>query len=170
MLGMVLVSASVAALEDRGRAAFVEAHRCAVVERLSSIHLLGPRSTSRERFLAVSLAQTDDHYVQCIFFDDDRKMYCEASSGAYARGAEMPGPLLPEPARAALYRLGFVEVNRNENYQREIELGTPPDFDAVADLMIGALYDAYRARETTPLKFNAPRAILSRNACPGPVS
>jgi hypothetical protein len=63
-----------------------------------------------------------------------------------------------------------VQTSPKQNYEREVSLGTPPDFDTVADLMIGALHDVYEARETTQLDFRAPRAILTRNGCPGPVS
>ncbi|MGU3358764.1 TY-Chap domain-containing protein [Methylobacterium sp. M6A4_1b] len=170
MLGLGLIPISDAASDDRGRAAFIELHRCAVVARLSSIHLRGPRSTSRDRFLAVSVVRTDQRYVQCIFVDEDRKLHCEASSGAYAQGAEAPGHSLSESSKSALHRLGFAQAGSNENYKREITLGTPPDFDIAADLMIGALHDAYEARASTPLAFFAPRAVLSRGACPGPVS
>ena len=170
MLGIAFASTSDAASDGRDRAAFIEAHRRAVVTQLNSIHLRGPRSTSRDRFLAVSVVRADQRYVQCIFFDGDTKMYCEASSGAYAQAPDATDHLLSASSKAALHRLGFVQTSPKQNYEREISLGTPPDFDAVADLMIGALHDAYEARETTPLNFRAPRAILTRNACPGPVS
>ncbi|KQO61695.1 hypothetical protein [Methylobacterium sp. Leaf88] len=168
--GIVHVPTSDAASDARGRAAFVAAHRCEVVARLSSIHLHGPRSTSRDRFLTVSIVRTDQRYVQCIFFDEDTRMGCEAASGGCAQGPEASGDVLPDSAKAALHRLGFVQFRRNENYEREISLGTPPDFDAAAVVMIGTLSDAYDARAHTPLEFHAPRAVLPRDACPGLVS
>ena len=75
LLAIAFGSTPEAAPTDRGRAAFIRAYCRAVVERLRSIHRLGPRSTSRDRFLAVSVARADQSYVQCIFFDDDTKMH-----------------------------------------------------------------------------------------------
>jgi hypothetical protein len=63
MLAVVLAAIPGAAAADRGRAGFIETHRCAVVERLRSIHLRGPRSTSRDRFLVVSVARAEQSYV-----------------------------------------------------------------------------------------------------------
>ncbi|WP_244010070.1 TY-Chap domain-containing protein [Methylobacterium sp. J-068] len=170
MLVIALGSASGAAPADRGRAAFIEAHRCAVVERLRSIHLRGPRSTSRDRFIAVRITAAEQSYVQCIFFDEDTKMHCEAASGAYGPRTEALRLERSPSSIPALHRLGFTQGDPNGNYAREIALGTPPALDVAADLMLGALHDAYGARLDTRLEFTAPRAALPRHACPGPVS
>ena len=170
MLAVVLAAIPGAAAADRGRAGFIETHRCAVVERLRSIHLRGPRSTSRDRFLVVSVARAEQSYVQCIFFDEDTKMQCEASSGAYGRMPEGSHLTWLAPSRSALHRLGFAQVDPDTNYTREIALDTPPDFRVVASLMLGALHDAYGARVGTRLEFTAPKAVLQHDACPEPVS
>jgi hypothetical protein len=162
-------SVSAAAPADRGRAEFVATHRCAVVERLRSIHRLGPTSTSRDRFLVVSDAHVGQSYVQCIFFDSDTQMHCEASSAAYGPRTDTLRFELSQPSAQALARLGFAQADPVRNYVREIALGTPPDFDVAATLMLSTLHDAYGARSDTQIAFKAPRAILPLRPCPGPV-
>lgn len=151
---------------DRGRKAFIETNRCAIVERLDSIHRRGPRSTSADRFLVAVPDGAPDRYVQCIFFDDDTRMVCEASSGRYGGTVD----LLDAPGIAALEALGFTLDDPNGNFAREIALGTPANFNRVAELMLGALHDGYGVRSGDPLLFDAPMARLPRDACPGPVS
>lgn len=167
-LPMVFGWSSIAVSANLDRTAFIETNRCDIVERLYSIHLRGPRSTSQDRFLAVSPYGKSKYYVQCIFFDDDTKMLCEAVSGRYGSIEEWPGLLSPA-AEAALQALGFRLDDPNGNFAREIDIGTRPDLDRVADLMLGALHDAYGIGLEDRLKFDAPMALVSRNACPGPV-
>lgn len=163
---LLLSSLSGADSGERDRKAFIEYNRCAIVERLHSIHERGPRSTSTGRFLAANPYGAPDRYVQCLFFDDDTRMFCEAASGRYG-GIDH---LLDASAIAALKALGFSLDDPNGNFAREVALGTPPDFDRVAELMLGALHDGYGADSDDRLRLSAPMARLPPGACPGPVS
>ncbi len=153
---------------DPDRAVFIEKNRCALVERLRSIHLRGPRSTSKDRFLVAAPFGAPGNYVQCIFFDDDTKMLCEAASGLYG----IIGDLMDAPtsdATLALQSLGFTLERLDGNFTREIDLGMPPDFDGVADLMLSALHDGYRVGSNDALDFTAPMALPYLDGCPGPI-
>lgn len=170
-LGYVLLligSVSSAASEDLDRLIFIENNRCDIVERLRSIHERGPRSTSQDRFLIAAPFGAPEHYVQCIFFDDDTKMFCEAASGRYG----ITGDLLDAPssdATTALKTLGFALEEPHRNFTREIEIGSGPDLDRVADLMLGALHDGYHVGSEDALDLIAPMALPSLDACPGPI-
>lgn len=109
------------------------------------------------------------HVLQCMFFDEDTKMFCEASSGAYGPQSATLRFELSHASDAALRQLGFTQTDQTKNHTREITLGTPPDYDIAAKLMLGALYDAYGVGIETQLAFKAPMAILPLRACPGPV-
>ena len=166
LLLLTMASASGARAD---RAAFVDEHRCAVMERLERIHASSDRSTSKDRFLAITTLWRGrpQAYVQCIFFESDTKMYCEAASGFYEQRPQerrlrpMPGSI------AAIAALGFSTDPSEGNFSQEIDLGDPPDLSRAADLMLATLHDAYGARLWTELKFNAPFApTLSRTPRP----
>ena len=139
--------------------AFLAVHRCAIVERFEIIHARGNPANSKDRFLAVTLRGQPQAYVQCLFFERDTKMSCEAASGFYAQKPEEPRRfrLAPEEV-AALGRLGFSTDDSAGNFKREIEIGSPPNLGAVADLMLSALHDGYGARVKSRLKWSAPLA------------
>jgi hypothetical protein len=151
------------------RAAFIGEHRCAVTERLERIHARGDRATSKDRFLAITTMWrgAPQAYVQCIFFENDTKMYCEASSGFYERKPE-ERRVAPVPGSiTAIAALGFSTDPSEGNFSQEIDLGDPPDVSRAADLMLSTLHDAYGARLWTELKYNAPFApTLSRTPRP----
>ncbi|NEU13306.1 hypothetical protein G3T14_14365 [Methylobacterium sp. BTF04] len=170
ILAVILGSVPGVALADPARDGFIATHRCAIVERLRSIHLRGPRSTSKDRFIAVSIASSEESYVQCMYFDEDTKMHCEASSGAYGPKTKDARFVLSPLSVSALHRLGFLQDDPDGNYERTLEIGTPPGFGVAADLMLGALHDAYGARVETSLEVYAPMAVLPPDACPPPVS
>ncbi|WP_430910514.1 hypothetical protein [Methylobacterium sp. sgz302541] len=140
-------------------------HRCEILSRLTRIHEAGPRDTSYDRFIAVELHGRPQSYVQCIFLPSDTRMLCEASSGAYRFRPEDGLRLRQsEESIAALKALGFVrkDVARNfdeaKNFEREVELGTPPDLGAVADLILAALSRGYAAEPNSRLDITAPKA------------
>lgn len=146
--------------------AFLAAYRCEVVNRLERIYVTGDTAKSRNRFLAVSLAKHPESYVQCIFFDNQTQVNCEASSGYYRTKAGAPRLFwLPRASIAALARIGFSTDDSAGNFVREFSIGARPDLNALADFMLEALHDAYGARAESGLKFSAPFAQRPTTAC-----
>lgn len=134
-------------------------HHCEILSRLTRIHEAGPRDTSYDRFIAVELHGRPQSYVQCIFLPSDTRMLCEASSGAYRFRPEDGLRLRQsEESIAALKALGFVRKDVARNFEREVELGTPPDLGAVADLILAALSRGYAAEPSSRLDITAPKA------------
>jgi hypothetical protein len=62
--------------DERAITAFIEKWRCPVAAYLRRIHQL-PR-TNDDRYLILWAKRRPTLYVQCIFHDDDRQIYCEA--------------------------------------------------------------------------------------------
>lgn len=152
-------------------ALFAAMHRCPVEAILTAIHRRGPVGTSRQRFIVLSLPDTPQHYVQCIFIERDTAMGCEASSGAYGPKEGEPGHFAPSSAaRAALARLGYRLDDPAENFTRTIALGTPPDVGQAATLMLRTLFDAYGARPGSPVEVVAPRGGDAISDCGAPAS
>jgi hypothetical protein len=166
-IGAVLATATAAAAQEGAalRALLIE-YRCPVVDRLDRIHA-HPRSTDyKDRFLAVTLVGHPHGYVQCMFVENRSGIFCEASSGFYFN---KPGTVrtfyLPQAAIAALGRLGFSTDDSGGNFRYQAGIGAPPDFNAIADLILKALHDGYGARADSELRFNAPFAPRATTKC-----
>ena len=90
-------------------------------------------------------------------------MFCEAASGFYdSVASEARTRHLPASAIAALARLGF-STDVSEGNFREVK--EPPDFNAVADLILQALHDAFDARAGATLLLEAPLAPRPTGKC-----
>lgn len=139
-------------------------YRCPIYDRLVRIHDAGDPASDRHRFIAIGVP--DGHYVQCIFHDRTRKLYCEAASGFYEAppGARRTA-YLPPAAIAGLGRLGFSTDDSHGNFSLDRDVGDNPDYMALADLMLGALYAGYDARADMKLKIDAPFAPLPNSTC-----
>ena len=68
-------------------------------------------------------------------------------------------------AIAALGRLGFSTDDTNSNFKIDLDIAEPPDFNAIADLMLKALHEAYGADADTKLRFQAPYAERATRKC-----
>jgi hypothetical protein len=73
---------------------------------------------------------------------------------------------LPPDAIGALGRLGFSTDDSNGNFEIEFDVADPPNFNAIADLMLKALYDGFGARAGTELAFEAPYARHATKCVP----
>jgi hypothetical protein len=147
---------------DMELSAFVSEMRCPISQRLALIHAAAPRpgpDDSKDRFLAISLQRRPSHYVQCIFFDGDRQMYCEAASGVFAKGSsqEVFFPL-PAASLQALRDLRFSGDGSHANFQIEFPIDAATGLVAVADRMSRALYLGFGARADDAFRFDAPLA------------
>jgi hypothetical protein len=104
--------------------------------------------------------------VQCIFHDNNTKLYCEAASGFYYDGPGEPRTFHhPTSAIAALGRLGFSTDDSGGNFNVDLDVSDPPNFNTLADFMLEALHDGYGARADMKLQFNAPFAPRPTSKC-----
>lgn len=166
--GGIAISTSLPAVASQ-RTDFIARHRCAIVSALNEIHSRGPVETSHNRFLILKIRQKFQRYVQCIFIDRDTSMYCEAASGAYYAKREAPYRYVPTlKTEEALHRLGYRQEAPTENFSRTVALGVPPDVGLAADLMLGALYDAFDARAGTIIDMDAPNGGAPFQNCGAP--
>jgi hypothetical protein len=164
-----------AAADTDERGAFLSAFRCPVIQRLALIHARGDRKQEDSRFLILALSHGETSYVQCAFFDEDRRMMCEAASGYYLAPEGAPRRFhLPADSVAALARLGFSTDDSHGNFQRQMETPDPSDFASVAELLLSALYETYGARLDSRIEVNSALvrdlgAVLRVSDCP-PIS
>jgi hypothetical protein len=164
---LLTVGADAAASETaEDLSTFVETYRCSVVALLLRIHANPSRDLSR-RFLILDKADNGNDYVQCAFDDGDHTLLCEAASGFFA--VPGTGPIFTPDERVALARLGFSTDGSRRNFQRFLHFPSGPDNDAIANLMLMALYEGFGARQSTVIEVTAPFAtrhgILRKDRC-----
>jgi len=105
-----------------------------------------------DRYLIVDVPKTPG-YVQCIFFDKDRKVLCEGASGFYDR----PEIQYVSPdRRATVAQLGFSLDASKGNYQLERRIKGAASVAKIADLIIRAMYGAYGATPDSKFRYEAP--------------
>ncbi len=138
---------------------FLAENRCPVADRLQRMFDTGDPAKEMDRYLVISAPIGPQTYVQCVFHDDETMVQCEASSGFFLDAPGAPRSMVLAPDKiAALGRLGFSTDGSADNFKLDVPFPKPPDFGALADLMLKALYVGYDVRVETPLKFNAPMA------------
>jgi len=169
VLTMSVLLATSAAWADDAATTFHDLlvqYRCPVVDRLERIYETGDPASSRDRYLAVTVPHVAQAYVQCMFHDNNRKLYCEAASGFYDAPPGAPRTFhQPADAIAALGRLGFSTDDSAGNFSGDLDVAASPDFNAFADFMLKALHDGYGARADMKLQFNAPFAPRTSSKC-----
>ena len=62
----------------------------------------------RDQFLVVGVKNRPQHYVQCMFADSRRKLYCEASSFYYAERETKPRMVYMPPDAMARHISPFL--------------------------------------------------------------
>jgi hypothetical protein len=123
-------------------------HFCEILGYLTAIR--GQPLELEDRYLIVEVRKTPG-YVQCIFFDDDRKVLCEVASGFYDNiryGA--PDRL------ATVAQLGFSLDASKGNYQQRLTIKDAASVPEIADLIIRAMHGVYDATPTSRFRYEAP--------------
>jgi hypothetical protein len=144
---------------------FLIKYRCPVVDRLERIYARGDPIAHRDEYLILYVPRHQEHYVQCLFYAPG-KIYCEAASGFFFDSPGHPRTMrLPPDAIAALGRLGFSTDDSKGNFKIYLDIASSPEFNAIADLMLKALYDGFGARAETKLGFKAPYARHGTSKC-----
>jgi hypothetical protein len=146
---------------------FVSTYRCTVTESLARIHASHKQD---DRYFVLENGLTHQ-YVQCLFFDHDRRMLCEAWSGWWDQknsGPHFKSPLAPEKL-AALAKLGFSMDVSHGNFKRRFLFRYDPDYGEVADLMLKTLYSGFGTTLATGVKGEGPyamrKSVLPKNTC-----
>ena len=140
-------------------------YRCPVVESLEQIYNAAPHSHPQNLFSDRLFCRAPHDYVQCVF-DPLTYMFCEAASGFYDNVASEPRD---SPFARERHRRGRPPRIRTDNSAGKSRIGfgvkEPPDFNAVADLILQALHDAFDARAGVTLLIEAPLAPRPTGKC-----
>jgi hypothetical protein len=166
LIMLALVASAPAVAQDAATyRALLARYRCPIVDRLDRIYAVGDPAIHQDAFLIVDMPPGPETYVQCIFYRPD-KIMCEAASGFYVSPPGQPRTAhLPPNAIAALAELGFSTDDSQGNFRIDLDVADPPDFNAIADLILKALHNAYGARAETKLDLHAPYAPRGTSKC-----
>jgi len=175
LAALVLMTVSplmpVRAAGDMDLATFLVVYRCDVIARIQDLYRDHDPAMAQHRWLSIERDGADQAYVQCMFDDDARQMWCEAASGYYFTKPDQPRKLwLSLPAKVSLAALGFDTSIENGNYPRYIPTLNAADLNAAADLLLSALYLAYGARDKTPISLTSQKQPLAHLKPCAPVS
>lgn len=135
--------------------------KCPLNFELEAVYERPAEVEGRGRFLTTTVTDRPAAFVQCMVAGG--AVICEAS--AFDGGTELSKIPLPPQSVGALQKLGFAAAPDGKNFPYRRAFRGKPDFDAIAVLMLTALYDAYGVREETELKTYAPFAGNMAVAC-----
>jgi hypothetical protein len=164
IMGGLVADAATAEMSP-GFRQFLAVYRCDVVHRLEQIYATGDPASTRDRYIAITVPEHPHGYVQCMFYDHQTKLLCEASSGFYFMKSGEPRFHQPPQTIATLAQLGFSTDDSAGNFRTDFDLTALPDFNAMADFILRTLFDGYGARPETNLKFNVPFAPRMPSTC-----
>lgn len=163
LLCLVLGPASPACAQDPGLMSFLLQNRCLVVDRLRRIHDAPPHAEAQNRFLILSLKGRHEAYSQCVFEDGNTAMICEVASG-YIRDGKRTLFLPPENI-AAIGRAGFSTDDSKGNFVARFAIPDPPDYAAIATMMLTGLYAGWHADLDMRLRLEAPLVTHGAESC-----
>ena len=131
--------------------------RCMVAAQLKAVYTRPSLSKDLNRFVVVSVRGRPQAYVQCMFANSEKLLYCEASSLYYAEDANKPRALyLPADRIKALGKLGFATGPSERNFRYERPIDSTADFDAMAAFMLTALHKGYGVRKGEQIEMKSP--------------
>jgi hypothetical protein len=125
-------------------------HFCEILGYLTAIR--SQPMTPHDRFLVVEVAERPG-YVQCLFFDRDRKILCEAASGAYDKAGSH---YVSADRLETLAKLGFSLDDAKRNYQQRRAVRSDASMAKIADLLIRTLHDVYDVAPEHHFSYTAP--------------
>jgi hypothetical protein len=156
VVGAAVVLSPGAIAETSGLELFLKRSRCDVAMSLATVY---DAKADADRYIVVSLDWPRRGYVQCLFEGEETNLLCEAESGFYEVGPGVPQLFRVQPAgREALRELGFLVDVPERNYQMLVWYERVPDFNAVAELMLTALYRGYEGVPDAAVEIEAPFA------------
>lgn len=165
LVANLYATSALAQTSDSREAVFAK-YRCPLTDMLRQVFEAPSAYRERDRYLVLSAPLVDQAYVQCMFAVNRTKLFCEASSGYYARAMDKPRRSFPsEDTKAAFRKLGFATGNDEKNYPYERDFTGTPDFGEIATLMLLAMHDGFGARAETLLTVQAPFAKKAQADC-----
>jgi hypothetical protein len=136
---------------------FLQLHKCPVYERLLYTHQNGNKEFPNNRYVIFASRERTYAFVQCILFENDEKVLCEAASGFFSGGPGKPRTFRLSPrSLAAVQRFGFLGTGESGNHRQEFNLKDRGGLDGVADLIVRSLYIVYAPRKNEQMEYKAP--------------
>lgn len=149
-LSLCLIWTSGAVAEDAALAELRAKHFCRVVAYLRAIHAHPP--SRHNRYLVLEPVGRVA-YVQCLYYQLDRRILCEAASGYY----EVPRRELVAPERYPILRdLGYATPAVGGNYKQRRSIKGDQSLAEVAEIMIRTLHDIFDVVPSDTVEYKAP--------------
>ena len=136
--------------DDQRVDAVLDQWRCPIAAYLERIRRFPEKL--QDRYLILWGKRHPAFYVQCIFHDEDRQIYCEAASGFFRYADRIANFATPERV-AALANLGFSTDGSKGNFSRD---GDFHNADETATIMLATLARVFALGPSDALEFNAP--------------
>lgn len=105
-----------------------------------------------DRYLILWSKRKPEYYVQCLFHDEDRQIYCEAASGFY-RYADRVGGFATLQRIDALASLGYSTDGSKGNFSLDRDFHGAEE---IATLMLATLARVFELSDRDILEFNSP--------------
>jgi len=153
-------TANADATEDR-IAALQAKFRCPIFEYLVALHDTSPKL--KDRYLVAEINTKERYFTQCIFYNKDRKMHCEAESPYYDRSVS--SYFTPERL-AILKSLGYTTKPSKNNFHLERKVTGVESLYEIAGLYVDTLARVFDMQIYETLNYIAPRVPLKPSGSP----
>ncbi len=129
-------------------------YQCPIYSYLVAIHRTPLKYKDRYLTVAINYAGRDKNlYAQCIFYDKDRKMHCEAASPFYD---ETLTPFFDPNRLAVLRALGYTTKPSKSNYHLEHKAPNADALYDIAGLLVETLGRVFDMQLDETLTYHAP--------------
>lgn len=128
-----------------------EKYRCQITAYLRAIR--ARPLTVKHRFLIIERMARSEYYVQCLFYDNDSNIDCEAVSGYY--NPDLTGFATPAQL-AALAALGFSTDASAGNFAQQRPVPNDGALYDIAGMLVETLVRVYDLQIDDLLVFHAP--------------
>lgn len=131
-----------------------ELYQCPIFSYLLAIHRV-PLTHKDDRYLVTAIARPDGEklYSQCIFYNKDRKMHCEASSPFFHQ--ELKSYFTAERLRI-LKALGYTTKPSKNNYHLEAKVTGIDSLYEIAGLFVETLGRIFEMQVDDKIIYHAP--------------
>ena len=151
--GTTFASSSVAADSGDRIAALQDKFRCPIFEYLMAIHKTPIKSKDRYLTAAITDPVDEKYYAQCIFYNKDRKMHCEASSPFYH---EQLKTFFTRDRLGELRQLGYTTKPSKNNFHLERASANIDQLYDIAGLYVDTLARVFDMQLDETLTYHAP--------------
>jgi hypothetical protein len=153
VVSLIFVQQVLADPVDERVAALQEKLRCPIFELLLAVHRTPLKTKERYVVIAIKTPDGEGAYTQCIFFNKDQRMHCEAASPFYNQELKS---FFTKERIALLKNLGYTTRPSKNNYHLEPKIAGLDSIYAVAGLYVETLGRVFDMQPSDNIIYHAP--------------